>query len=376
MDRSDLFVHAAVRSFATGSACPAPPCGDEWVERASDAGVLSPILAAMTGAGWELPEQLGQFKLLVTAAHLRTMADMRWMGARLDDAGITWAVMKGPALRSVVFTDPTVRQYADLDVLVSPRELRRAITVLVETGAALLPMDWAGALHLRTAELSILLPGGTHLDLHWSLVNFGDVRSRFCLDTDELLDGRVIREVDGTSMATLGDLDLALHTMLHACLSGASTLRWLLDVQQCVRWLDEVSSRERFAERSRQLDLTGPARAVTCAAARYVDPAVASWLPACGSPTLWTRWLDRVSRSRPPSSPSSESGSPHTYFAATGATTLRSIAALGMFGVEHVRYSNGGWSGACPVSTYIDDPLLQAWLELAEGGRVIERRGF
>src|SRR4051794_12287440 len=54
------------------------------------------------------------------ARHLQTLADLRIAGAALDDAGIRWALIKGPAL-AALWPRPDMREYRDLDLLVDRR---------------------------------------------------------------------------------------------------------------------------------------------------------------------------------------------------------------------------------------------------------------
>lgn len=367
MDEADTFVHAAVRAYATGQQCPPPPAdASVWVDRAKSAGVLNPVVTVMRSSGHRVPAEVEQVGLLGTIHHLRVMRDLTLVAEVLDGASIPWAVMKGPALRCFVFENSAVRDYADLDVLVSVRDIRRSVELLAARGATFAPVDWKGAVKHRTAEVTLIMPGGTHLDLHWGLINFGAVRDGFRADPEAFLARRVVREVDGVALATFDDEDLALHTMLHACISGGSTLRWMLDVQQCVKWLGSVSSPEKAGSRALEHGLHQPLRAVVSAAAIHVDPSISAWKAVAGRPTPWTAFLEGVAHRRPPSMPSIARSSPHVYFASTRGTSLRSIRALASFAGTHLRHRRRTHPKVRLRETGPDDAGLRIWLDLVE----------
>ena len=366
VDASDSFVHAAVRAYACETPCPAPPSDLAWTERAHRAGVLAPVVAACSSAGHSLPVELLNGRMMVTAHHLRTMRDLSAAGVTLDEAGVPWAVMKGPVLRSVVFERRGVREYADLDLLVSPHDIRKAIRALADAGCSFYPMDWDGAVSSRTAELTLVMPHGTRLDLHWEPVNYGSVRDSYRFHADEVLRRRTCRYVDGVATWTLDDVDFALHTILHACTSGGSTLRWLLDTQQSLRWLERTGAIKGLSRRSAAHGLTAPVMALTQSAARYVDPGLLELTATIGRRSAWTVFLDVASSRRPPSAPSLEHSSPHPFFTATRGSTGSSLRALVEVGVKHVRYRRSSWPQAGPTETSLVSPGLERWLQMAE----------
>lgn len=368
-DEADAFVHAATRAFANEVDCPPPPSsGSPWASRARDAGVLSLVLDAMRRSDHELGAEAGALRLRAIARHQRTLVDLGEAGATLDEAGVPWAVVKGPVLRSLVFAQPHCRDYADLDLLVPPSALRRAVDVLLAKGASLLPMDVAMGVADRTAELDLRLRHGTVLDLHWSLTNRGVVRDRFPISTDELLSYRKQRRVDGVDVFTLQDTDLVLHVLLHACLGGCAQLRWLVDAQQCVTWLD-VPPRV-LAWRARQLGLTGVARVVLARSAQFVDSTVGAWSEQMGEETPWTRLVERAGGRCPPSAPSAGTTSGAAYYASAAGTTRGSLTALARAGAASRQSRGRDRVGANPHPVDRADPALGAWLDLAErGGR-------
>jgi hypothetical protein len=361
VDATDAFVHAAVRAYAVDAVAPAPPASQAWVARAVPAGVLLPVVRQLARSSRPLPAELAGLEASVAARHLRSLGDLRVLVSALD--AVPHAVLKGPVLREVVFRDGA-RDYADLDVLVRGSDLRATVTALLDAGARFLPADWAHATRARTAELAMRLRHGTVLDLHVSLVNKGSARPGSGLRTADLLERRVPCSLGGVAADRLDDLDLVLHVLLHACLSGAHQLRWLLDVQQCLRWLP--GSPAALALRARELGVALPARAVLDAVAAYVDPEAAAWADAVRGPTPWTRTLARVAAHRPPSAPSVTARSSRRWYAATRRTEARSWAAAGASAAAAVRHARRPWPEPSPVETSERDAGYRAWLALAE----------
>lgn len=361
-DEADEFVHAATKAYALGGTSPVPPTDAAWIPRAVEAGVLSPISFILSRDGGATSPEISNLRRSVALRHLRTLQDLALVRGVLNGAGLPWAVVKGPVLASVVFAQPQVRDYTDLDLLVSPRDVSAVIEALVSAGSELHPTDWDAVIRARTAELTLVLPAGTLLDLHWSLLNRGTVRDGYSLDTDDLLRRRVERRIDGLVTPTLDDLDLVLHVLLHACLSGASSLRWLLDVQQCLKWLDATPT--EFAARARERSVEVPTRAIIEAAATHLDPSLDRWSAELPN-NVWCSILRSVSRRRPPSLSSGTHRSPKSFFAATRSTSAASLRALVRIGVLRARYARSGWPEPSPHHVELTDPGLASWLEIA-----------
>lgn len=335
--------------------------------------MLALVVDGVRRSGQSLPDPLPHLRSATLARHLAALEDLAVLREVAGRAEVAWALLKGPVLSTVVYERRLVRDYTDLDVLVSGSRIGSMVESLVAAGASLLPTDWAHITSARTAEIGIRLPHGTVLDLHWSLVNLGHRRADFVLDTDDLLSRRVERDVDGHVAPTLDDLDLVLHVLLHACLSGGTSLRWLVDVQQCTRWLG--AGPDTLAERAARLGLTAPARAVLEATAAHLDPEVSRWAETMGRATPWTRALAGMSRRLPPSAPSVSARSARTWYAATRPSTARSVAAVGRHAVRTVRYARSGWPEPVPVPAGIDDDGFRGWLALTEQPRQPFRRG-
>ncbi|RIQ25267.1 nucleotidyltransferase domain-containing protein, partial [Jiangella rhizosphaerae] len=169
----------------------------------------------------------------------------------LDDLGHTlgelpWVTFKGPVLSEHAHPAPGLRSYTDVDVLVPPAELRTTVELLLAAGWQVIDFrDMLVNVH-TPGEMHLVSPQGVLVDLHWSLINMQQTRRQFTVDTGALLERRVSRPVGGTATWTLDAADSLIHVCLHAALTGAHKMLWLLDADQLARQIgdwDDVARR-------------------------------------------------------------------------------------------------------------------------------------
>ncbi|HJQ02112.1 MAG TPA: nucleotidyltransferase family protein [Jatrophihabitans sp.] len=179
--------------------------------------------APLTEPAWaELARQRPRF----LAAQARSLAAVREFGGLADRAGVRWLVLKGPALAHSVYPRPDLRHYVDLDLLVAPTDFERVLAELEAAGYHLVDRNWPLLARERPGELRLRSPRGVLLDLHWSIFNDATRRASFDAPTADLLDrSRVL----AAGFPALSAADQLVHVGLHAALSGANRLGWLLD---------------------------------------------------------------------------------------------------------------------------------------------------
>ncbi len=83
-------------------------------------------------------------------------------------------------------------------------------------------------------QLSVLLPTGTQVDLHWHLLSNQRLRAQFSISMEGLFARRREVQLGDQRVATLSPADTLVHLAVHACLSGGNRLVWIKDVEQCV----------------------------------------------------------------------------------------------------------------------------------------------
>lgn len=205
------------------------------------------VYRALSGSDSPHAQLLAADRQRALIHHVRVSAVLAEVAQAFD--GLAWAVFKGPVLSEFAHPVPGLRTYKDVDVLVSPSQLREATGRLLDDGWNVVDSD----ADLRNpdigGELRLASRAGILLDLHWAMLVTQAERRLFPIDSDDLLERRVSTQIGPASLAMLDPLDATIHTIQHAALAGAVRLLHLLDADQTVRrnvqdW-DELHRRAR-----------------------------------------------------------------------------------------------------------------------------------
>lgn len=198
-------------------------------------GVENHLLLALENLHDE-PFPLGPLRSLYarsTALHLRVIADVAALAPLLEHDGIPALVVKGPVLAEL-YPKPDLRAYSDLDLVVPRGRSADAVGVMTSAGSRLLDRNWKRIRSEARAQVHLLAPNGSSVDLHWHLVNRGIARRGLTIDIDALLERARPTRVSGVPCLTTDPVDTALHVIVHAGVSGGARLSQLSDVRQAV----------------------------------------------------------------------------------------------------------------------------------------------
>ncbi|MGH9104198.1 MAG: nucleotidyltransferase family protein [Acidimicrobiales bacterium] len=196
------------------------------------AGFLALFLRGLPGVPAELARSAERARRAALAQHLRVVSTLNLVSGVLQGLGAPWVVIKGPALSSLVYSRPDLRSYGDLDVVVHHGAFGDALAALEHAGCTVLDQNWPLVRAMHRGELSLRMPGGTILDLHWHLLNEPELRHAFTVPVPEALSRRHLTSIHGTPVAVLDPTDAVLHLILHGGLSGGHRLVWYADLQQ------------------------------------------------------------------------------------------------------------------------------------------------
>lgn len=202
--------------------------------------------------------------------HLAYLELLDKFGTALEEANVTWAVLKGPVLAELSYGD-LARGYTDLDLLVPARQLREAVRALEAMGAELADQDWP-MIRQGKGELSMAMFGMPLLDLHWHLVFDRRRRERFLLSTDDLLERRRQVHLGPVRAWALDPTDFAIHVALHASFAGAQRLRRLLDIERTL--MNQTPDWDLFVQRCREWRVGLPVCAMLNCAHQVLGAAV------------------------------------------------------------------------------------------------------
>lgn len=197
-------------------------------------GVAGPVRDHLVAAGRAVPAALEHERLAAPGRHLRAVDDLAAVARALDGA-LPWLVVKGPVVAASWFGRPQLRSYDDVDLLVPGTRLGDALERLESAGAVVVDDDWEHYLrHGLPGELRLRMPSGGLLDVHWRPFYTERLTSRHPVTAPELLVRAVRADVGGLSVPRLSPADALVHLCLHAALSGAARLSWLVDAERAV----------------------------------------------------------------------------------------------------------------------------------------------
>lgn len=179
--------------------------------------------------------------------HLRAAMLLDEVRGLLHD--VPWVTFKGPVLSETAHPRAGLRSYHDVDLLVSPGDLRQVCEILAAAGWTV--TDYEDMLRNPEVpgEMHWTSPAGLLVDLHWSMTNTAVRRARLSVPTDDLLTRRRQVAIGLGRAWTLDLVDSLVHVGLHAALTGANRLLLLLDVDQVAR---QVTDWAAVATRAKQ----------------------------------------------------------------------------------------------------------------------------
>ena len=148
-----------------------------------------------------------------------------------EHRGIPFLAHKGLALAQLLYGDPAMRQFGDLDLLVKPQAVPRARAALMELG-------YEPGLQLSSRQEKSYLRSGYEyvfglkaernlVELQWRII------PRFCsinFDIDALFSRSIQIQLDGLPLRTLGYDDLMLVLCVHAAKHEWAQLGMLRDI--------------------------------------------------------------------------------------------------------------------------------------------------
>jgi hypothetical protein len=166
--------------------------------------------------------------------NLRLTGELLKALALFESQGISAIPLKGPVLAQTAYGDPTLRQFADLDILVSRADIEKVRELLV-AGGYRLPQSLTGKqerLHLKhSVEFTFENSRRTILDVHWRFV--ADYLGGG-LDPQEALARRAPLQILGKTVYTLDPEDNLLMVCQHGTLDSWATLSAVSDVAHLI----------------------------------------------------------------------------------------------------------------------------------------------
>lgn len=217
---------------------------------------ISPILYKIIEeqGAFEIPSVIrDHFKAAYLLNHFRNetfLNDLKDLLGLFQKENIPIVLLKGAALLTTLYKDPTLRPMDDLDLLVHEENLEKANHLFITAGYPLTGREyWPWWRKFGGARS--YLRDGVLVELHWNLGG-----PDFPLSSAEVFARARKIVVSGAQALTLSPEDFLLYHLYHAVYHHAVLkLIWLMDIAKITTlWKEEIKW-ERFWEKAKALNL-------------------------------------------------------------------------------------------------------------------------
>ena len=255
----------------------------ELVASATSERLLGPLLLVVDGGDLDLPPDLveaavrGHEESMLWCLHLeqRLLEVMDWFDVA---GGIEYLVVKGPAVAHLDEEDPSLRSFADLDLLVAADDMDRALAALIHHGSVRrIPERRPGFDRRFVKSIGLTSPDGVELDVHRSLCSGAH---GFRIPLAELFANAEGFALGGRSVAVPCRSHRALHAAYHAVVGTPyPSLRTLRDLAGYLVHPDlPLEELVGLADRWRATTVLAEAVRATFDRLSFEAPAWRSWL--------------------------------------------------------------------------------------------------
>lgn len=145
--------------------------------------------------------------------------------------------LKGPLLAVVAYGNISLRQFADLDILIHPKDLLRALNLFYTRGYQLaVPLTRMQQVAPRLSQKKDLIltsaNGSVRVELHWRL---SGNHFSFPVYMNRLWERLETVALGGATVRSLPLNDLLLFLCMHGARHGWQRLQWICDIAQLIR---------------------------------------------------------------------------------------------------------------------------------------------
>jgi hypothetical protein len=218
-------------------------------------GVRPLLFRSLRELGVEIKTLVREQELALAAHDLRMFHALLEAVGHLSAAGVRTLGYKGPALALLLYKDVSMREYVDLDVLVSPADVRKGLSVLEQSGYVSdrsLTEKQFDAFLRTSSTLTLSSDAGMPFELQWQIAHRS---AGVHFDFERLWRHRIsVHEAGGSTLSTFSVNHQLLVLALHGARHFWESLGWVADIAYLLRRpeLDLPS----VWEESRELGLT------------------------------------------------------------------------------------------------------------------------
>lgn len=169
---------------------------------------------------------------------LNRLEHLKQIVSVFEGAGIPVVPYKGIALGRQIYDNHAMRPPGDIDIVVRPRDARKAKQILFDLGFRLRhPIDedeQEFRLEERYCEEFVMDPN-IQVELHWAFTNKA---IRFAIDIDELFERLESIDLTGTTVRAFAPEDLLLILSVHGAKHHWEHLEYIFAISEIVRKFD------------------------------------------------------------------------------------------------------------------------------------------
>ena len=237
----------------------------ELTSTACRAGLAGILLEAIERHDWSVELlQLQQLRWQASQIERTNRQMLRCLSRTaiaFHDCEVEVLLLKGAALNLTLYKQLHLRPMSDLDLLVHPAHLPRAMTALEQSGfrrgAELVREDFFPHFYYATEFLSES-PSSVRVDLHAR--PFRPLRYAQTVPDDAFWDRTRVVDMGGASLHVAADEEQFVHLATHSACHGHSRLLWLYDLCRLIDVCGPNLDWERIVATCRRLQLVLPVR--------------------------------------------------------------------------------------------------------------------
>jgi hypothetical protein len=213
----------------------------------------------------ECMEDLNRTFLSGTARNMLAGGQIKGVCDALRTAGIPALIIKGPALAHSVYPDPSIRQSADIDLLVQPQHMPATEEVLEKLGYTCPLKYFHNSPDKNYEENFYPRNKGLTIELHWAADYGFNIFPPGWLD--EAFDRRIPVRSGDLSFETLSYTDHLLYLAFHNVFQHQSVrLDWVYDISLILGKFRTQEEWEELGRRSAELNVRVPLELLITAA--------------------------------------------------------------------------------------------------------------
>ncbi len=262
---------AATRALAKGEVSPelaaltSRPLDWDWILNQAEAERVAALLYSVARSLAVPPPVLERLRATWVKGrrqYLLGVEQLTRVLALFEQVGVPVIPLRGPTLADLLYRDPALRPFTDLDLLIPEGDLSRTLPLLAALGyghmETSLPLshelNWRHA-----ASFTANNPDALPIDLHWGVVDYPVIAPVARINHQELWARAVRVEGQGGVRWELCPEDLlislALHWAVHHALSG---LVWQLDLALLISRTGGALDWDAVVERAGRWRIRGP----------------------------------------------------------------------------------------------------------------------